>query len=73
MATKWNKQMENDIYDVQADWESTYFKCVMKDGTSHLFVAFLDENAMGEVSMHVECVDDDNYCTDDINYWTEVS
>ncbi len=66
---KWYKQEEHDIFNEESDWNSTYYTCLMKDGTVRTFASFMDENMNGEINQHLYCIDNDEYDIDDILYW----
>ena len=72
MTHTWNKQEENDIDDVVIGWEIIHFVCIMKDGSLQKFNAYLDECADGSFNKHIDCYGNDDYTTDDIDYWIEM-
>lgn len=70
--TTFYKQDEYDIWDAIKDWSSYHFICIMKDNTIQRFIGSLDENYIGEISQHLDCITSDDYDSYDINYWCEI-
>lgn len=68
----WQKQSENDIYDAVKGWGVYRFVCLMKDGTIQLFSGSHDETADGEITTHVDGLNDDYDDVDDIVLWIEI-
>ena len=68
----WNINEENDILDVVKPWSIYRFICIMKDDTIQIFTGICDENYNGEISTHLDCIDDNlDYGIDDIVMWIE--
>lgn len=67
---EWHKESEESIYNSIMDWSNHRFVCLMKDNTIQVFSGIRDENYNGEISTHIDNIDD--YDTDDIVMWTEI-
>lgn len=68
----WNSQDENDICDSVKGWECHKYVCIMKDGKVCEWIGINDEDYNGNVSTHIDPVNDEEYGVDDIMYWTEL-
>ena len=71
---KWNRQSENDLYNEQVDWVSTYYTVILKDLTERTVVTYADETHDGSINTYHEFADGDNEAVDfdDIMLWKKL-
>ena len=68
----WNINEENDILDAVKPWDYYRFICIMKDNTIQLVKEICNETYDGEITQHLDCIDDNlDYDIDDIVMWIE--